>query len=90
MTKQETDKNEINVGGKQTIIMKQKEIDKLSPFDFNAPKQAIFKFISINGKKYTSKKAKEVASVDFFIKLKNSRLGINQFYFHCLWSVRCL
>lgn len=79
--KQETNKNEINVGGKQTIIMKQNEIDKLSPFGFKAPRQAIFKIISINGKKYTSKKAKEVASADFFIKLKNSRLGINQFYF---------
>lgn len=70
----------IRVREKTTTVFNQNELDVLSPFTLGAKPQ-IYKSVSISGQKYTSAKSKELASIDFFIKLKQSTIGIVKFYF---------
>lgn len=79
------DRSEINhgifVGGEQDIFLNQNELDALFNFELVQNNLTTFRHITINGKKYTSKKSKPTASIDFFVEICDGTIGIIEFFF---------
>lgn len=69
------------VAEKATTVLTEDEVNVIAAKFRVEFKLTIYKCLSISGKKYTSKKSKETASVDFFIELLQGKIGIVKFYF---------
>lgn len=68
--------NEINFGGK-IIISNSEEI----PDELGVDTLTAYKFITIGNIKFSSKKCRDISTIDYFIKLRNHELGSVRFYF---------
>lgn len=68
------------IGEKSALLMTRDEFNVLSPFS-NEMKQTIYKNVTISGQKYTSLKSKQIATVDYFVRLTEGTVGMIKFYF---------
>lgn len=71
----------ISVGGPKKCILNPDQLNALCDYDFKKQKPVIYEFMVLNGIKYTSKKSKKIATVDYYLKLKNEKFGAVEFYF---------
>lgn len=71
----EKNSKEIDIGGK-FVITKSDEIAE----HFGIETLTAYKFIMIGGIKYTSKKCKDISTIDYFIRLQNNEIGAVHFY----------
>lgn len=74
------DEPKITILEKATTILTQDEVNAIAakfPVEY---KQTIYKSVSLSGKRYTSKKSKETASIDYFIELLQGKVGMVKFY----------
>lgn len=79
----DTNDKTIHVRGISTIRMSAEEKSILSSFgfDFDSEILSIYKFFSLQNVKFSCLKAKEVATIDYFIELDTGEIGIVHFYF---------
>lgn len=79
----EKNRKDVHVGGKTTIRISSDEKSILSKFGFNFESDilTIYKYFSLHDTKFTSLKAKEISTIDYFIELNTEEIGVVQFYF---------
>lgn len=75
----------MSVGGKATVNLSEEDICTLSNFgcqsDRNRGMQTVYRFVLNHGMKFTSQLSKEIATIDYFVELKNGTIGAVKFYF---------
>lgn len=71
----------ISVGGPKKSNLNLDQLKALCDYDFEKQKTTIYDFMMLNGIKYTSKKSKKTATIDYYLKLKNEKFGAVEFYF---------
>lgn len=79
----EINEKNIHVGGITTVRIGSEEKLILCKFGFNFKSDilTIYKFFSLRDTKFTSLKAKEVSTIDYFIELDSGEIGVAHFYF---------
>lgn len=75
--------SEIKVMGKESIKITENEQAALENIDFinESNLLEIYKSIVFNGKKFTSLKYKEIATVDYFVRTRENDIGAIKFFF---------
>lgn len=71
----------ISVGGPKKIDLTCEQLNEMQGLDLESQKLTIYDFMTLNGIKYTSKKSKQIATIDYYLKLKNEKFGAVEFYF---------
>lgn len=80
----------VSLKGKQNIRLNTNELNTLRNDGFHIGKSGlmnIYERIEMKKTKFTSKKCKEVSTIDFFVKMKNGQIGAVAFYFTANYNV---
>lgn len=75
------DDRKISVGGPKKIDLNPQQLSAMQGFDFESQRPTIYDFMTLNCIRYTSKKSKQIATIDYYLKLENEKFGAVEFYF---------
>lgn len=75
------DEMKYSVAEKTTTTFTSNELEAIQDKLSIQIQHTIYKSVNISGKKYTSKKSKEIKSIDYFVELSDGKFGIVNFYF---------
>lgn len=86
----EDDKTKFKVAEKFSVVFTEDENNAIEAKIGAANELITFKRISISGRNYSSKKSKEINSIDFFVKLLGGKMGCVKFYFVHDCTIYCI
>lgn len=75
--------NNVHVRGKSTIRISSDDRNIMHEFgyDFDKDILTIYKFFSVQNTKYSSLKANDISSIDYFVQLHSDEIGMIHYYF---------